>query len=107
MKKLTPASALKKIEKYCAYQERCHEEVRSKLYTFGLGADDVEEIITKLIQSNFLNEERFARAYCGGKFRQKKWGRLKIIRELKKKKLATEISKSVCKKLTLIYMKRH
>ncbi|MBX2985948.1 MAG: RecX family transcriptional regulator [Bacteroidia bacterium] len=86
--KLTPSAARKKIEKFCAYQERHQEEVRSKLYSYGLISDDVEEIISELIQYRFLNEERFAKAYCGGKFRQKKWGRLKIMRELKMRKIS-------------------
>lgn len=86
--KLTPGAALPKIEKFCAYQERHQEEVRSKLYSYGLYLDEVEELISKLIQKNFLNEERFAKAYCRGKFRQKKWGKVKITRELKFRKIS-------------------
>ncbi len=70
------------IQKYCAYQERCHKEVRSRLYAYGLNTEDVEELLYRLIENNYLNEERFARAFAGGKFRVKKWGRLKIKREL-------------------------
>ena len=70
------------IQKYCAYQERCHKEVRSRLYEYGLHTEDVEELLYRLIENNYLNEERFARAFAGGKFRVKKWGRLKIKREL-------------------------
>ncbi|MBI1306578.1 MAG: RecX family transcriptional regulator [Bacteroidetes bacterium] len=81
-RKLQPEVAWKKIQKYCAWQERCHKEVREKLYGFGLATPDVEELITKLIQSGFLNEERFSRSYAGGKFRTKKWGRIRIVREL-------------------------
>ena len=82
MKVLAVAEARKKIYRYCAYQERSHQEVRNKLYEYGLRSADVEELLTHLIQENFLNEERFARAFAGGKFRLKKWGRLKIVREL-------------------------
>jgi regulatory protein len=77
-KRLTPAEALPKIQKYCAYQERCHQEVRDKLYSYGLYRNDVEEIIAELITSGFLNEERFAKAFAGGKFRMKHWGKNKI-----------------------------
>ena len=82
--KLTKAQALPKIQKYCAYQERSHKEVRNKLYEYNLWPNEVEEVISTLITDNFLNEERFAKAYAGGKFRIKKWGRLKIENELER-----------------------
>jgi regulatory protein len=81
-KKLTPAQALSHIYKYCAYQERSHLEVKRKLYSYGLYASDVDELLTKLITDGYLNEERFAKAYAGGKFRIKKWGRNKITHQL-------------------------
>jgi regulatory protein len=81
--KITKQQAIPKIEYYCSYQERCHKEVSSKLYDYGLNTDEVGEVLTHLVKAGFLNEERFARAYAGGKFRQKNWGRSKIIRELK------------------------
>ena len=84
-KKLDPSQALLKAQQYCAYQERSHKEVRDKLYSYGLYKKDVEEILTQLITSGFLNEERFAKAFAGGKFRMKKWGRKKIENELKLK----------------------
>jgi len=84
-KTLTPQQAREKIKRYCAYQERCHQEVRDKLYSFGLYRDDVDEILSELITENFLNEERFARTFAGGKFRLKKWGRLKITDALSAK----------------------
>ena len=74
----TPAEALQKMGKYCAYQERSQYQVRNKLYNIGVFGDDAEEIISKLIQNDFINEERFAKAYVSGKFRIKKWGRVKI-----------------------------
>ncbi len=77
-----PKDAFIKISHYCAYQERSHKEVRSKLYEYELHKTEVEEILTRLITEGFLNEERFARAFAGGKFRIKKWGRNKIIHEL-------------------------
>jgi regulatory protein len=86
--KLNPQQAFVKAQKYCAYQERCQQEVRDKLYEWGLHYHEVEKIISDLIIDNFLNEERFAKAYAGGKFRIKKWGRIKIKIELKKRKIS-------------------
>jgi regulatory protein len=85
IKKLTPQQAKEKIQHYCAYQERSHSEVRHKLYSYGLYKSDVDEILSTLIVDGFLNEERFAKAYAGGKFRMKKWGRLKIVNGLEAK----------------------
>ncbi|RZA00224.1 MAG: RecX family transcriptional regulator [Sphingobacteriaceae bacterium] len=79
--------ALTKAEHYCAYQERSQQEVRDKLYEWGLWTDAVENIISQLITGNFLNEERFAKAYTQGKFKQKAWGRIKIKQGLKLKKV--------------------
>jgi len=79
---LTSAEAFAKIQRYCAYQERSHQEVKHKLFEYGLHSGDVDELVSRLITDGFLNEERFAKAYAGGKFRMKKWGRLKIQREL-------------------------
>ena len=87
-KKLTPNQATIKAQLSCAYQERCQQEMRDKLYEWGLYSNDVENIIANLISDNFLNEERFAKAYAGGKFRIKKWGRVKIKIELKKRKIS-------------------
>lgn len=75
--------ALQKLERYCAYQERCHKEVRQKLFELGMDSDSRDKIITDLIQNNFLNESRFATAFARGKFRTKKWGKNRIVNELK------------------------
>jgi regulatory protein len=83
--KLTPDQALQKIKSFCAYQERCHMEVKQKLYIFGLYKIDVDKIIAQLIDENFLNEERFAIAFAGGKFRINQWGKVKIKYELQQK----------------------
>ena len=88
MKTLTPQQAKESIRRYCAYQERCHKEVRDKLYSYGLHRGDVDEILTNLITDGFLNEERFAKAYAGGKFRMKKWGRVRITHALESKGLS-------------------
>lgn len=85
--KLDRKAALAKAEHYCAYQERSQQEVRDKLYEWGLWPADVEELISELIQTNFLNEERFTLAYVSGKFNIKKWGKIRIKQGLKLKKV--------------------
>lgn len=80
--------ALQKAKHYCAYQERCHSEVREKLYSFSLHKKEVEQILTQLIEEGFINEERFAIAYAGGKFRMKQWGKEKIKYSLKQKRVS-------------------
>jgi regulatory protein len=87
-KKLTPLVAQEKMKGWCAYRERSQYEARQKLYEFGLYSTDVENIISNLIEENFLNEERYAMAFARGKFRIKKWGRIKIKIELKAQKVS-------------------
>jgi regulatory protein len=81
----TPSEALGRMRKYCSYQERSHSEVRSKLLELGVRGNDLENVIVKLIEEGFLNEQRFAIAYGGGKFRMKNWGKKKIEQQLKAK----------------------
>ena len=83
-----PHLALIKMQSWCAYQERCQQDTRNKLYELGLWPEAVENIIVKLIEDNFLNEERFAIQFAKGKFNIKKWGRIKIIQELKQKRVS-------------------
>ena len=90
---------LAKAQHYCAYQERCHQEVRNKLYELGCNTDTVNDLLVKLIETNFLNEERFAKAYAGGKFRTKKWGKLKIKRELMARKISDYCIKTAMKEI--------
>ncbi len=87
-KQLTPEQALQKLKQYCAYQERCHAEVVDKLYQLGVWKKEHDAIIATLIEENYLNEERFALAYAGGKYRMKQWGRVKIKYELKQKQVS-------------------
>ena len=82
---LSPEQALQKLRHYCGYQERSHQEVREKLYSFGLRKNDVESAIATLISEDQLNEERFAMEFAGGHFRLKHWGKIKIRYELKGK----------------------
>ncbi len=84
----TPDQAIPKIKQYCAYQERCHAEVRDKLYSYGLYKKEVEPIISLLITENYLNEERFAVLYAGGKFRMNQWGKVKIKQALRLKQVS-------------------
>ncbi len=72
-----------KAEQYCAYQERCHKEVVQKLYDLKANSEEIDEIIVHLINTDFLNEERFARSFARGKHRISKHGRIRIINELK------------------------
>ena len=88
LQNFTPEQALAKIKQYCAYQERCHAEVKEKLYSFGLYKKEVDEIIATIISENYLNEERFAIQYAGGKFRIKHWGKNKIKQALKQKQVS-------------------
>lgn len=88
-KQLTKEQALQKLRHYCAYQERSHLEVKEKLYSFGLRKQMVEESMAQLIEEDYLNEERFAIQFAGGKFRMKQWGRVKIKHELKQKQVST------------------
>ena len=76
-------AALLKLQSYCAYQERCHDEVMSKLFELGIYGEKADEIAAQLISDNFLNEERFAISYARGKFRIKRWGKVRIKQELK------------------------
>lgn len=80
--------ALQKAKQYCAYQERCHSEVKEKLYSLGMHKNEVNELLSELISENYLNEERFAIQFAGGKFRIKQWGRNKIKHALKYKQVS-------------------
>ena len=88
-KTLTKEQAYQKLKHYCAYQDRCHSEVKSKAYLLGMKKTDVEELTSRLIEEGCLHEERFARSFAGGKFRMKQWGRIKIRSELKKKQISS------------------
>lgn len=84
----TVDEAKRKLEQYCAYQERCHEEVHQKLRSLNMIPQAIEVIIGHLIEHNFLNEERFATSFARGKHRIKHWGKARIINELKARNIS-------------------
>lgn len=84
----TIKTAIPKIEHYCAYQDRCHEEVIQKLRSMKMDSDEIDAIIVHLIASNFLNESRFACSFARGKHRIKHWGKIRIVNELKFRKIS-------------------
>ena len=85
VKTYTVEEAKRKLEAYCAYQDRCHKEVAQKLREMRMIPDAIDVVIGHLLEHNFLNEERFAKAFARGKFRHKSWGRIRITRELKQR----------------------
>ncbi|MCC8359276.1 regulatory protein RecX [Salinimicrobium sediminilitoris] len=90
-KSYTVKEATLKLMQYCAYRDRSQKEVEDKLIEMRMIPAAREEIIIKLMQENFLNEERFARSFVRGKFRIKKWGRYKIKQELKLKDISSPV----------------
>ena len=98
-KYLTKEQAIQKLRQYCAYQERSHSEVKQKLWDLGVWRSDHDEIISSLIEDDYLNEERFAKAFAGGKFRMKDWGRKKIYYGLKEKGVSDYIIKLAMKEI--------
>jgi len=87
-KTYTKKEALIKAAAYCAYQERNQQEVRSKLFSYGLDPDEVDELIIQLSAEKFLDEERYAKAYVRGKYSLKRWGRRKILQGLKASRIS-------------------
>src|SRR5690606_27974303 len=81
----TVDEAINRMARYCSYQERCHKEVVQKLRAMNMIPEAIDHIVVKLMQENFLNEERYAKAFVSGKFRIKKWGKQRLTRELKQK----------------------
>ncbi|MCC6762141.1 MAG: RecX family transcriptional regulator [Chitinophagaceae bacterium] len=84
----TPNQAWEKMKHFCAYQERCQQEVYQKMRAASLTAEEADTIISRLIEENYLNEERYARQFAGGHFRLKKWGKQKIVYALKQKQIS-------------------
>ena len=93
-KSYTIKEALAKLQKYCAYQDRCHKEVEQKLKQMRMIPEAIERITVDLIQDNHLNEERFAKAYVRGKFSIKKWGKVRLTLELKQRQISKYLIKT-------------
>lgn len=91
--------ATKKMEHYCAYQERCHKEVIEKLRNMKMIPEAIDQIVGHLIQENYLNEERFAKSFARGKFNIKKWGKNRIVRELQLRDISAFNIKSALKEI--------
>ena len=98
-KQLTKEQALQKLRHYCRYQERCHREVKEKMWLLGIKKSDHDELIASLIQDDYLNEERFAIQFASGKYRLKRWGRVKIKYELKQKQVTDYIIKKALQQI--------
>jgi regulatory protein len=96
---LTKEQALQKLRHYCGYQERCHSEVKEKLWQLRVNRKEHDEIIASLIEDDYLNEERFAIQFAGGKYRIKQWGRVKIKYELKQKQVSEYSIKKALKQI--------
>ena len=96
---LTKEQAIQKLRHYCSYQERSHSEVTSKLWELGVRKQEHDQIIASLIEDDYLNEERFAKQFVGGKFRMKDWGRKKIYYALKEKKVSEYAIKVAMKEI--------
>ena len=99
-KHLTKEQALQKLRQYCAYQERSHHEVKQKLWDLGVWKSEHDEILSTLIEEDYLNEERFAKMFAGGKFRMKDWGRKKIYYALKEKQVSEYNIKKAMKEIS-------
>ena len=89
----------RKLEHYCAYQDRCHKEVEQKMWEFNLIPEAKELILLSLMKDNFLNEERFSKSYARGKFRIKNWGKQRIVRELKFRDISAYNIKTALKEI--------
>ena len=92
--------AKRKLEHFCVYQDRCHSEVQTKLKEMKMIPIAIDNIIIHLIEHNFLNEERFAKSYARGKFNIKNWGKIRIIRGLKIRKISDYNIKTALKEFT-------
>ena len=97
---LTKNEIQSKLEYFCAYQERCYKEVEEKLYSFAANSAEKEEILTYLIENNFINEERFAQSFVRGKHNYKLWGKNRIINELKYRNISSKIIEIALKEIS-------
>ena len=104
-KSYTVDEALSKLQKYCSYQERCHKEVEQKLKEMRMISEASDQIIMALIDGDYLNEERFALAFVRGKFKIKKWGRHRLISELKQRNISKYLIDKALKQISEVAYK--
>jgi regulatory protein len=97
---LSIKEALQKIEFFCGYQERCHEEVVDKLRSMKMDSDEIDQIMVHLITENYINEERFATSFARGKHRIKHWGKIRITNELKFRNISQTLINIALKEIT-------
>lgn len=97
----TLAEAIQKVEKYCIYQDRCHQEVKNKLYSMHMLPETIDVIMVHLIENDFLNETRFAASFARGKHRIKNWGINRIVRELKLREISEYNIKNAIKEIDI------
>ena len=98
-KRLTKEQVLQKLRFYCRYQQRCQSEVKEKLFELGVNKKDHDELIAELVKENCLNDERFAVAFARGRFKLKQWGRKKIQKGLKEKRVSDEIAQKALEQI--------
>ena len=98
-KRLTKEQVLQKLRFYCRYQQRCQSEIRQKLFELGINKKDHDELINELVKENCVNEERFAMAFASGRFKMKQWGRKKIQRGLKEKKVSDDVAQKALEQI--------
>jgi regulatory protein len=96
----TLKEAIQKIEHFCSYQERCHEDIATKLRSMKMNQDEIDTILVHLITENFLNEERFACSFARGKHRIKHWGKIRITNELRYKKITQTLIHKALQEIT-------
>lgn len=101
---LSVNDALKKLEHYCAYQDRCYKEVTAKLKSLGMYQDAIDYILNELSTNKFLNEERFAKSFARGKHKIKGWGKRRIEQELKYRDISSYNIKTALKEIEEDYI---
>ncbi len=98
-KQISTDEALDKIKKLCSAEEKCCQEVRKKLFNLGINSADAEKIINHLIDEKYIDEWRYARMFASGKFRNNKWGKIKIRYELLRKNIAENIIEDATRRI--------
>ena len=83
---------MQKLRFYCRYQQRCQSDIKEKLFELGINNKEHDQLIAELIKENCLNDDRFAAAFVSGRFKMKQWGRKKIEKGLREKRISDEIT---------------